>query len=57
MAEVGASATAGMNTPAYFALDNMTLISVPEPTSVVLMLPLLLLWHVWSRRKRLRRGW
>lgn len=29
----------GMNTPAYFAIDNLTLTGVPEPSSVLLLWP------------------
>ena len=52
--DTGASS---MNTPAYFAFDDLTIASVSEPSSIVLLLPLLLLWHVWRLCKHLRRGW
>jgi hypothetical protein len=42
----------GMNTPAYFAMDNLTFASVPEPSTFALLLGAALAGMVWSRHRR-----
>jgi hypothetical protein len=47
----------GLNTPAYFAMDNLTVAAVPEPGSTALLVPpgTLLLWWACRRRHPARR--
>jgi hypothetical protein len=42
----------GMNTPAYFAMDNLTLSSTPEPSTLALLCGAGLAWAVWGYRRR-----
>lgn len=42
----------GINTPAYFALDNLTVTAVPEPEQVALLLAGLALVGAVARRRR-----
>lgn len=42
----------GINTPAYFALDNLTVTAVPEPEQVALLLAGLVLVGAAARRRR-----
>ncbi|MCO8123014.1 DUF4465 domain-containing protein [Stieleria sp. TO1_6] len=41
----------GMNTPSYFALDNLTITAVPEPSCMALMASIGTMF-VWQRRRR-----
>ncbi len=43
----------GMNSPAFFAIDNLSLIAVPEPSSLALVLSgLALTWKIRQRRRK-----
>jgi hypothetical protein len=42
----------GMNTPGYFAVDNLQITAVPEPSSIVLMLAAAVGLSVFYRRAR-----
>ncbi len=42
----------GMNTPAYFAMDNLTLSPVPEPSTLALLCGAGIAWAVWGYRRR-----
>ncbi len=42
----------GMNTPAYFAMDSLTLSSVPEPSTLALLCGAGIAWVVWDYRRR-----
>jgi len=42
----------GMNTPAYFAMDNLTLSAVPEPSMLVLICGAGIARVVWGSRQR-----
>lgn len=47
----------GMNTPAYFAMDNLTLSAVPEPSTLALLCGAGVAGMFWSyRRRRFRRA-
>jgi len=48
--DVGAS---GMNTPSYFALDNVRYAVIPEPSTFVLcaIASAMIFWQLWKRRK------
>jgi Domain of unknown function (DUF4465)/PEP-CTERM motif len=43
----------GMNTPAYFAVDNHVSLAVPEPSSVVLFVIGVGSAGLWSLRRRM----
>ena len=47
----------GLNTPAYFAMDNLTVAAVPEPGSGALLVPpgITLVWWACRRRHPARR--
>jgi hypothetical protein len=43
----------GINTPTYVAIDNLTLVAVPEPSGIVLVsCAAVAWWMVRSRRKK-----
>ena len=43
----------GMNTPAYFAMDNLTLSAVPEPSTLALLCGAGIAATIWGCRRRL----
>ncbi len=44
--------TWGMNTPAYFAMDNLTLSAVPEPSMLALLCGAGLVGAIWTSKRR-----
>jgi len=42
----------GMNTPAYFAMDNLTLSAVPEPSTLALLCVAGIAGALWGYRRR-----
>lgn len=50
--------TFGLNTPAYFAMDNLTVASVPEPAGIVLLVPagMVVVWRACRRRRAARQA-
>ena len=45
----------GMNTPGYFALDNVSYTAIPEPSAIAMLAAAATIW-VYRLRKRRRNG-
>jgi hypothetical protein len=42
----------GMNTPGYFAIDNISMTTVPEPSSLALLCGAGIVGAIWTHRRR-----